>query len=206
MIYIPKHFAEADTGRLHALVRDNSFGMLLSQSAEGIQVTHLPMLLDASRNVIRGHMARANPHWKALEQDSGALAIFSGPHHYVSPSWYDLHPSVPTWNYAVVHVQGKVRLMHDAAMLASLVRELVEVNEAFQPAPWRMDLPPDYQAKMLTGIVGFELEIARLEGKFKLSQNRPGTDQARVIEALEGTGSDVARDTAALMKAVLGKP
>lgn len=205
MIYIPKHFAESDVARLHALVRDNSFGMLLSQDVSGIQVTHLPMLLDPARNVLRGHVARANPHWKALEKDAGALAIFSGPHHYVSPAWYGMHPSVPTWNYAVVHVQGRVRLVHEAAALEAMVRELVEFNEAFRDPPWRMDLPADYRPKMLAGIVGFEMDIERLEGKFKLSQNRLPPDQARVIDALEGTAGDAARDTAALMRSVLPK-
>ncbi len=205
MIYIPRHFVEQDRERLHALIRDNSFGILLSQDDAGIQVSHLPMLLDAGRNLIRGHFARANPHWKALSSRAEALAIFSGPHHYVSPSWYGVHPSVPTWNYAVVHVQGRARIIEQPEVLEAMLRELVELNESFQPSPWKMDLPADYQSKMVSGIVGFELDIVRIEGKFKLSQNRLPPDQVRVMDALDGIGSDAAGATAALMRQVLHK-
>ena len=200
MIYIPKNFEERDTGRLHALIRDYSFGTLVSAGDAGIQVSHLPFVLDAQRNRLLGHMARANPQWQSMQADANVVAIFQGPHHYVSPAWYAHHPSVPTWNYAVVHVQGRARLVSEPRQLEAMLRELVDQNEAPAPQPWRMDLPSGYQEKMIGGIVGFEIDIMRVEGKFKLSQNRPPDDQARVVDALEGIGSENARGIAALMR------
>lgn len=200
MIYIPKHFAEQDIGRLHALIRAENFGTLISNGANGIEVSHLPFLLDAGRHVLRAHMARGNPQWRSLASGAEVVAVFHGPHHYVSPSWYANHPSVPTWNYAVVHVTGRPRLIEDPEQLEAMVRDLVEQHEALSPVPWRMELPPDYQAKMISGIVGFEIDIARIQGKFKLSQNRPAGDRPLVAEALEKIGSDDACGVAALMR------
>lgn len=205
MIHIPKHFAEHDLARLHALIRTDSFATLISAAQDEIQVSHLPFLLDSGRNVLRAHMARGNPHWQSFSSGSEVLVVFHGPHHYVSPAWYVSHPSVPTWNYAVVHVRGRPRLIEDHQQLEQLVRALVEHHEAPSPAPWSMDLPPDYQQKMISGIVGFEIEITGLEGKFKLSQNRPATDRPRVADALEKIGSDGARGVAALMRENLAR-
>lgn len=205
MIYIPKHFAEQDVARLQALIRAENFGTLISNGANGIEVSHLPFLLDAGRNVLRAHMARGNPQWQGLASAAEVVVVFHGPHHYVSPAWYASHPSVPTWNYAVVHVQGRPRLIEDHSRLEAMVRELVEHHEALSPAPWRMELPPDYQHKMIAGIVGFEIEITRMEGKFKLSQNRPAADRPLVAAALEKIGSDDACGVAALMREDLSR-
>ncbi len=205
MIHIPEHFAERDIARLHALVRTHNFATLVSAHRGEIQVSHLPFLLDAGGKLLRAHMARANPQWRTFSPEREVVVIFHGPHHYVSPAWYALHPSVPTWNYAVVHVQGRPRLIEDRERLAALLRELVARHEAASPEPWKMDLPPDYQDKMLSAIVGFEIEITRLHGKFKLSQNRPESDRPLVIEALEQLGSDDAIGVAALMRENLGK-
>ena len=205
MIHIPKHFAEHDLARLQALVRAHNFATLVSAHQGEIQVSHLPFLLDAQGKMLRAHMARANPQWRTLSPEREVLVIFRGPHHYVSPAWYARHPSVPTWNYAVVHAQGRPTLIEDREGLAVLVRDLVTRHEAASPEPWKMDLPPDYQDKMLSAIVGFEIEITRLDGKFKLSQNRPVGDRQLVIEALERLGSDDAVGVAALMRENLGK-
>ena len=205
MIHIPKHFAEHDHTRLQALVRAHNFATLVSAHQGEIQVSHLPFLLDAEGTMLRAHMARANPQWRTFSPEREVLVIFHGPHHYVSPAWYAAHPSVPTWNYAMVHAQGRPTLIEDRERLAVLVRELVTRHEAASPEPWKMDLPPDYQDKMLSAIVGFEIEITRLDGKFKLSQNRPGGDQPLVIEALERLGSDDALGVAALMRENQGK-
>jgi transcriptional regulator len=205
MIYIPEHFAEHDLARLQALVRAHNFATLVSVHQGEIRVSHLPFLLDAERRMLRAHMARANPQWRTFSPEREVLVIFHGPHHYISPSWYASQPSVPTWNYAVVHAQGRPMLIEDRERLAALVRELVTRHEAASPEPWKMDLPPDYRDKMLSGIVGFEIEITRLEGKFKLSQNRPGGDRPLVIEALEQLGSDDALGVAALMRENQGK-
>jgi transcriptional regulator len=200
MIYIPRHFEQKDLQRLHALIQADSFGTFITGADGEVQVSHLPFLLDAGRGVLRAHMARGNPQWRTLAPEREVLAIFHGPHHYVSPSWYTLHPSVPTWNYAVVHAHGMPRLVEAPEALERLVRDLVEHHEAFSEQPWRMDLPTDYMQKMLAGIVGFEIDITRLEGKFKLSQNRPAADRPRVVDALERIGSDDARGVAALMR------
>jgi transcriptional regulator len=205
VIHIPKHFAEHDLPRLQALVRAHNFATLVSAHQGEIQVSHLPFLLDAEGGMLRAHMARANPQWRTFSPEREVVVIFHGPHHYVSPAWYASHPSVPTWNYAVVHAQGRPTLIDDRERLTALVRELVTRHEAASPKPWKMDLPTDYQDKMLSGIVGFEIEITRLEGKFKLSQNRPEGDRPLVIEALERLGSDDALGVAALMRDDLAK-
>lgn len=205
MIHIPRHFAEHDLACLQALVRVHNFATLVSAHQGEIQVSHLPFLLDAEGKVLRAHMARANPQWRTFSPEREVLVIFHGPHHYVSPAWYASHPSVPTWNYAVVHAHGRPTLIEDRERLAVLVRELVAHHEAAFPEPWKMDLPPDYQDKMLSGIVGFEIEVNRLEGKFKLSQNRPESDRPLVIEALERLGGDDALGVAALMRENQGK-
>ncbi len=205
MIHIPQHFAEHDLARLQALVRAHNFATLVSAHEGGIQVSHLPFLLDDKGEMLRAHMARANPQWRSFSPEREVVVIFHGPHHYVSPAWYASHPSVPTWNYAVVHVQGRPTLIDDRERLAALVRELVTRHESPSPKPWKMDLPADYQDKMLSGIVGFEIEITRLEGKFKLSQNRPVEDRPLVIEELERLGNDDALGVAALMRENLDK-
>ena len=205
MIHIPKHFAEHDLARLQALVRAHNFATLVSVLNGEIQVSHLPFLLDAERRILRAHMARANPQWRTFSPERELLVIFHGPHHYVSPAWYASHPSVPTWNYAVVHAHGRPTLIEDRERLAALVRELVTRHESASPEPWKMDLPPEYQDEMLSAIVGFEIAITRLEGKFKLSQNRPESDRPLVIEALERFDSDDALGVAALMRENLVK-
>ena len=205
MIHIPGHFAEHDLARLQALVRAHGFATLVSAHHGEIQVSHLPFLLDANGRTLRAHMARANPQWRTFSPEREVLVIFQGPHHYVSPAWYTSHPSVPTWNYAVVHAQGRPTLIEGRERLAALVRELVMHHEAASSEPWRMNLPADYQDRMLSAIVGFEIAITRLEGKFKLSQNRPSEDQPLVIEELERLGSDDALGVAALMREDLDK-
>jgi transcriptional regulator len=202
MLYLPELFAERDPAALHAFLDDNAFATLISPDPIDPHITHVPLLLERGRGAsgaLLGHMARANPHWRRLEAQPDVLAVFHGPHAYVSPSWYAAHPSVPTWNYAVVHVHGNARLMHESRDLEALVRRLVERHEGPRPQPWRMELPADYQAGMLQGIVGFEIEITAITGKFKLSQNRPAVDRERVAAAL-ASGSPGEQDVANLMR------
>lgn len=202
MLYLPETFAERDLATLHAFIERYGFATLLTPDALDPPVTHLPLLLDRTRGpqgVLLGHMARANPHWQAIAAQPQVLALFHGPHAYVSPSWYQSHPSVPTWNYAVVHVRGRARLLHDPQQLEPLVRTLVERHEQSRPHPWTMALPAEFQAQMLAAIVGFEIEIAHLEGKLKLSQNRPAKDRQNVLDALSA-GTPGEREVAALMR------
>lgn len=205
MLYQPRSFNEQDTATLHALIEAHGFATLISPDAQDPSVSHLPLLLDRTRGplgTLIGHMARANPHWQRLRENPSSLALFHGPHTYVSPAWYAHHPSVPTWNYAVVHAHVTAHLIEDPSALEQMVRTLVEHYESGRASPWRMDLPRDYLDSMLRGIVGFELHITRLAGKFKLSQNRPGNDAQRVAQALaEGSSADQA--VARLMHTVL---
>jgi transcriptional regulator len=197
-LYIPAHFRKDDPEALFAFIEQHAFGTLVSSGAKGLHVSHIPFLPDREGGKLRllGHVARGNAQWEALEGASDVLAMFHGPHAYVSPGWYQNHPAVPTWNYAVVHAHGKARLM-DEPELHDLVVRLSNTYEAGRPKPWKAtDLPADFVANLLKAIVGFEIEVERLEGKFKLSQNRPA-EIARVIEALERDGEG---ETAALMR------
>lgn len=198
-LYIPEHFRVASFDDQVAFIERNGFADLVSASSTGeLHVSHVPLLprREGGKLFLLGHVARANPHWQALESAASVLAVFWGPHAYVSPTWYQNHPSVPTWNYAVVHAHARARLVEEAELHEALL-ELSASYEAGRPKPWRMsELPPAYVDAMLKNIVGFELEVHRLEGKFKLSQNRPA-DAPRVIDALEAEG---ATELAALMR------
>jgi transcriptional regulator len=203
-MYVPKHFDPADPAWCHALMARESFALLVSTGTDGLPfATHLPLLLDADRGpqgTIVGHLARANPHARLLAEGRPTLAVFQGPHAYVSPGWYATHPSVPTWNYVAVHATGRPRLVEEPARVTALLARMVATYEAGRAEPWRFDaLTEDYVAGMIRAIVAFELPIDRLEGKAKLSQNRPAVDQAGAIRGLEATAGPLARATAALM-------
>ena len=191
-MYVPQHFNEADPAIIERLIRDNGFALLFS----GLVATHLPLTYHPEEGVLRGHVARANRHWHAFEAPGPALAIFSGPHAYVSPRWYQPGPSVPTWNYEAVHVYGTARLVEGEAAL----RPILEALAAQYDPQWSMaDLPEKYVTGMVRGIVGIEIAIKRIEAKRKLSQNRPAADVEGVIAALEG-GNDTDRALAAAMR------
>ncbi len=187
-MYIPETFRQDDIVTLHKLMRKYSFATLVTQH-EGVPfATHLPFLLDAEHGpngTLLAHMARANPQWHDFENSQEVLVIFQGPHTYVSPSWYEVELSVPTWNYAVVHAYGIPRLIEEHKKLFNLLKTLIETHESRFENPWPFQLPDDYVQKMMSGIVGFEIEIARLEGKFKLSQNRTEAERVNVITALQ---------------------
>ena len=203
MVYLPPHFAEADPEVLAAHIERHEFALVVSSGAAGLVASHVPILLEREGEAWRllGHLARPNPQLAAFAEGGEVLAIFAGPHGYVSPRWYETGPAVPTWNYADVHAYGSVRLVEDAAWLRDFVRRLSERHEASAAAPWRLDdLPAPYLAQMLKGIVGFEIAVTRLEGKFKLSQNRPEGDRPRIVAALEASQDADARAVARLMR------
>ena len=204
--YVPGHFRVEDAATLERFVAENGFATLVSTGPEGLWTSHVPLLIGRGsdgRLRLEGHMARANAHWESLESAAEVLAIFGGPHAYVSPSWYAHHPSVPTWNYAVVHARGKARLVEPEALPALLAR-LTRKYEEGRPAPWRIeDLPADFTPRLLAAIVGFEIAVERLEGKFKLSQNRRPADLEGVIAALEREGQGA---LAALMREHADRP
>jgi transcriptional regulator len=203
-VYVPKHFDKSDPAWCHALIRAQSFATMITADDAGVPfATHLPILLDAERGplgTLRGHVARANPHWRYLASGRPTLLVFAGAHAYVSPSWYATHPSVPTWNYVAVHITGRGTLVEDEARVTALLADLVATYEGGRPAAWSVEgLPADYLAGMRRGIVAFEIAIERLEGKAKLSQNRDAVDQARTREALAAAEDPLARAVAALM-------
>ncbi len=180
----------------------------MTAGADGPIVSHLPMLIDpdpAPDGSLIGHIARANPQWRASDLEKPALAIFMGPHAYVSPSWYpgkkEHGKVVPTWNYAVVHVTGRLSVSEDPDVVLGIVQRLTTEHEAGLAQPWKVsDAPPDYVRAQLKGIVGLRLEIAKIEGKMKLSQNRAAEDRAGVVAGLESLGEPASGAVADLMR------
>ena len=188
-LYVPPHFRVEDRATLVAFMRHNAFATVVSAGGTGMHASHLPLLVDVDGDAVRlrGHFARANPHWETMEGGKQLLAVFTGPHAYVSPTWYVTQPSVPTWNYTAVHATGQARLT-DEAELHEIVSELAAYYEAGNKPPWRLsEQPAAYVQSMLGAIVGFEMEVERLEGKFKLSQNRP-VEIPGVAARLEAAG------------------
>jgi len=201
-VYIPDAFRETDQAVLHQVIRDYSFATLIAHSGGALFASHLPLLLDPARGehgTLIGHMARANPQWRDFTDGAEVLAIFHGPHAYISPSWYVTHPAVPTWNYVAVHAYGVPRLIEDRAVLRKLLDTMVRLYEGGFEKPWQFDLPERFTETMVDMIVGFEIPITRLEGKFKLNQNRPAADRRSVIPVLERSADPAAREVAGLM-------
>jgi transcriptional regulator len=198
-MYLPSHFRQDDRASVFALAEANPFATLVTQGGDGLLASHVPLLVDPGRNLLRGHLARANPQLAHLAEGVEALAIFHGPHGYVSPSLYSEHPSVPTWNYAVVHARGRPRLV-DAQALKTLLDDLVT---RFDRSGWTFDPPEEYGRRMLGAIAGFEIAIESIEGKWKLSQNRSAEDQQRVATHF-AAGGEADRALAALMRARRG--
>jgi transcriptional regulator len=188
VVYLPPAFTEARPAVLVEHIERHDFGFLISHGAAGLVASHIPLLVerDGEELHLLGHLARPNPQVADLAGGREVLAVFNGPHAYISPSWYADGPSVPTWNYVDVHAYGTVRPVDDDDWLRRLLRRLSDRQEAGSSAPWRMqDLPEPYLQGMLKGIIGLDIAVTRLEGKYKLSQNRPAVDRPRVIAALE---------------------
>lgn len=210
MVYIPSHFAEPRREVLADFIRDHNFGILVTAGAAGMIASHIPFLYDAedgAHGTLWAHLARGNPQLKDLGARREALAIFEGPHGYITPRWYATHPAVPTWNYSIVHAYGTVEPIEDMGELETLVARLADHHEAGAAAPWRLaDQPEKYRQGMLRGISGFAVRVTRLEGKFKLSQNRDTTDRARVIAALRDEGNADLAELMARREAESAKP
>jgi transcriptional regulator len=208
IMYIPKANEETRTPVLHQLIRSQPFASLITFGKSGLFASHIPMLLEvrkedevredeqaAALGLLKGHLSRANAQWKDFAPDVEALAIFSGPQHYITPTWYEEKQAtgkvVPTWNYVVVHAYGSLKIIEDAAWLRAHVESLTNIHEAglheaTRTEPWKVsDAPASYIDSMLKGIVGLEFRINRLEGKWKLSQNRSESDRRGVAEGLD---------------------
>jgi transcriptional regulator len=203
LVYLPPHFTETRPEILFAHIERHSFGLLVSHGADGPVGSRIPFVAErrSEQLYLQGHLARPNPQVAKLAQGGKVLAIFTGPHAYVSPTWYEGGPAVPTCNYAEVHAYGSVRTIEDESWLRDFLDRLSQPYEAGNPEPWRMaDQPANYLAGMLRGVVGFEIEVAQLEGKFKLSQNRPARDRPRIVSALDARGDPDSAAVAALMR------
>ena len=202
-MYIPKHFSEPDQDVLHDFMEQHSFAALVTTNDGQLSATHLPFYLDRSRGdhgTLVAHMARANQHWKSINTELEALIIFQGPHAYITPSWYEPVPSnVPTWNMTIVHAYGTPRLIEDHDEMYAMLTRLVNENEHGFESPWDIQNSDEYVHRTIAAIVGVEIAITRLEGKFKLSQNRPEADQQHVIEALSQSANETDRQVADLM-------
>jgi len=204
-MYIPAAFAETDLARLQAFLKTHSFGLLVSNVGGEVFATHLPLLLEETAGpsgTLVGHMARANPQWQELAGQT-ALAVFSGPHAYISPTWYEAEQVVPTWNYVAVHAYGTVELCDERAGLREIVERSVAVYEAALPRPWTFEGGTTFAERMLTQIVGFRMPIQRLEGKWKLNQNHPPERREKVVAALQARGSEDELAIAELMRRTL---
>jgi transcriptional regulator len=188
-MYIPKHFEETRPEALHEVVRNNSLATLVTFADGQLVANHIPMILDAETGILRAHIARANSLWKSFNEDVGCMAIFQGPANYISPSYYpsklETEKVVPTWNYAVVHVHAKLKIIDDPAWILNQITELTAHQETARKKPWKVsDAPQEYVEKLIGALIGLELKIERIEGKWKLSQNQKPKDHQGVIDGL----------------------
>jgi transcriptional regulator len=206
-VYQVPHFKEESLEVMRALMRAHPLGMLISQGPDGILANPIPFLLyeEGEKGTLRCHLSRGNPQWQALAQNPEALIVFQGAEHYITPSWYPQkaidHKVVPTWNYAIVQARGPAKIVDDPAWLLANVAALADAHEGKRQQPWSVsDAPEKFIAGQLKGIVGIEIAIARLEGKFKASQNRPVPDRAGVAAGLATEGDTHALEMRELVK------
>lgn len=191
-MYTPSHFDETRTTVLHGFMEQYPLAALIAVAANGIEANHVPLVIDPGTGglgTLKGHIARANSMWQETHSGAEVLAIFQGPSHYISPTWY---PSkiedgrvVPTWNYVVVHARGRITWIHDESWLGSFLESLTDRHERRNATRWHLsDAPAEYMQRMLAAIVGFEIVITNITGKWKLSQNRSARDRAGVVTSL----------------------
>lgn len=200
LVYIPEHFRVEDTAIALAFMRANPFAIVVSASGPEPFASHVPVVIREEGNQIRlrGHVAKANPHWRYLSEQPRCLVIFHGPHAYISPSHYETRENVPTWNYGAVHVYGDARTFSTMPELLSMLGDLIPTFEAAYSEQWS-SLSEAYRTRMLNHIVGFEIAVDRLEAKFKLSQNRTRQEQQNIIDSLSNSSDTAISATAELM-------
>lgn len=209
-MYVPKHFEESDRRVLQALIRSHPLGTWVTQSDGELLANHIPFHFDASRGehgTLVGHVARANPVWQSFSSTVNSVIVFQGPESYITPSWYPSKQAhgkaVPTWNYAVVHAHGMPRAIEDPTWLLQHVSQLTAVHESDQALPWKvLDAPQEFIDRLLQAIVGIEIPITRLVGKWKVSQNRPEPDRLGVVAGLSAREDAASKEMASLVNAV----
>lgn len=205
-MYLPKHFSVDDPALLAQLIAEYPLATIVGSLENQLEVNHLPLMLSSDRTKLYGHIARVNPLVKvAGSSNTSVTAIFNGPQAYVTPAWYpskkETGKVVPTWNYAVVHAQGNIKLIEDAQWLRSHVAQMTNIHEPTYQSNWKLeDAPEDYVQMMLKAIIGIEIEVKSLVGKFKLSQNRPAQDYAAVVETIEKSPQEVLQEMRKYMK------
>ncbi len=211
-MYEPPLHREDDLAKQHALIRARPLGLLISCGLNGLTANAVPFLIDPARSklgTLRAHVARANPQWRDLRENPEALVVFQGPNHYVSPSWYatkqETHKVVPTWNYVMVQARGRAQVREDDEWLSSQIAALTAAQEAGRERPWAVsDAPEDFVALQRRAIVGIEIEIADICGKWKTSQNRSAADRVGVVAGLEAQGGDEALAMAGIIRSAMG--
>ena len=204
-MYLPDLYAVTDKRQIYDFIRSNGFGILFSHQGPGPTATHLPFILVEGAEgeaTIIGHMARANEQWKHADGQD-VLVVFHGPHAYVSPTWYREEDVVPTWNYAVVHVYGTFEAVQDREETVNIVRQIVDYYESFEPCAWTTDFDSPYNKKMIKGVTAFKIRIDRMEGKWKMGQNRPTHLRRRAIEELRARPGENEQAIAWLMEAAI---
>ena len=197
-MYIPAHFLIKNPQDIHTIIREHPLGALVTLGPDGLDANHIPFELDPSHGahgLLTAHVARANPVWQQCQDGADVLVIFRGNESYISPNWYpskhETHRQVPTWNYEVVHVHGRLTVMDEEKFVRGVVARLTREHEASEPRPWKMgDSPPEYIAQMLKAVVGIQVEIQRIEGKAKLSQNREARDRLNAADTLLAKGAE----------------
>lgn len=212
-MYAPSHFNESRGDVLQAFIAQHPLAVLVAATPNGVQANHVPLMFEpgeGSSGTLKGHIARGNSMWKDVPGGSELLAIFQGPSRYISPSWYPSKREhgrvVPTWNYAVVHARGTVKWTHDKGWLRAFVESLTNRHERGQASPWHVsDAPAEYIEQLLGAIVGFEISITNITGKWKLSQNRTSAERAGVVAALSAMPDEASREMAALVEQAVQK-
>jgi transcriptional regulator len=204
-MYVPPAFKEEDESKLFELIERHSFGLLISQHDGQAFATHLPLLVDRGTGPkisLIGHMARANPQWQQAEGQT-VMAVFSGPHAYISPTWYEAGNVVPTWNYVAVHVYGTFRAVADEQSTIQILQNTVRLYESPMPSPWTFDPDSEFNRRMIKAIVAFKIEISRIEGKLKMNQNQSRERRERVARALRATGDPTQAEVAKMVAETL---
>lgn len=206
-MYIPKRFLEDDIDKLKGMMANYSFATLITHNELGIEANHMPLILNKSdqRDVLQGHIAKANPLWKSIKDKSEVLIIFNGPNCYISPNYYPTKQEngkvVPTWNYVSVHVKGIVSFIYDEQWILTMLKDLTNQYEVNQPVPWSLsDAPQAYIDKMLSAIVGLEIDILSITGKWKVSQDKTEVNQKGIIKGLSQEADSNAQNIAKLVK------